>query len=175
MHQHGSFPVMRGDEFDALELPYKGGKIEMLIVLPKSNDGLKAVESKVNVDQVVAGLQPQFVEVSIPKFSFAWQSSLRSVLESMGIRRAFDAGEADFSGINGSGRLFLSDVVHKAYISVDEKGTEAAAATGAVMMPTAIPMPRAVFIADHPFLFVIRDRSSGAVLFAGRVYDPGVK
>ena len=71
--------------------------------------------------------------------------------------------------------MFISDVVQKAYISVDEKGTEAAAATGVVMQPTAIPMPQAVFIADHPFLFIIRDRESGAILFAGRVVDPGIK
>jgi serpin B len=90
----------------------------------------------------------------------------------MGMRRAFSAGEADFSGIDGRADLFLADVQHKAYVSVDEKGTEAAAATGAVLMPTAIPMPRLTFTVDHPFLFVIRDHRSGAVLFVGRVWDP---
>jgi serpin B len=178
MHEHGSFPIMRGDEFDALELPYTGAKMGMLIVLPKSNDGLKVLESKLSgnfLNRVVAGLQPQFVQVSIPKFSVTWQASLKGALESMGIRRAFSAGEADFSGIDGNGRLFISDVVQKAYISVDEKGTEAAAATGVIMRPTAVPMPQGVFIADHPFLYIIRDRESGAILFAGRVVDPGAK
>jgi serpin B len=178
MHEHGSFGILRGDDFDALELPYKGGKMGMLIVLPKSNDGLKVVESKFSGDflnRVVAGLQARFVQVSIPKFSMTWQASLKGALESMGIRRAFSNGDADFSGISESGRLFISDVVQKTYISVDEKGTEAAAATGVVMQPTAVPMPQAVFVADHPFLFVIRDRESGAVLFAGRVVDPGIK
>jgi serpin B len=177
MHEHGSFPIMHGDEFDALELPYKGGKMGMLIVLPKSNDGLKALETKLSGDflnRVVAGLEPRFVQVSIPKFTMSWRNSLKGALESMGIRRAFSA-EADFSGIGGNGRLFISDVVQKAYISVDEKGTEAAAATGVIMRPTAIPMPQGVFIADHPFLFLIRDRESGAILFAGRVVDPGIK
>jgi serpin B len=178
MHEHGSFSIMHDDQFDALELPYQGNTMGMLIVLPTSSDGLKALESKLSadfLDHVVAGLQPRFVEVSIPKFSFAWQTDLRAALMSMGIRRAFDAGEADFSGIDGSGRMFLSDVVHKAYVSVDEKGTEAAAATGAVMMPTAIRRPQDVFIANHPFLFIIRDRSHGTVLFAGRVSDPVAK
>jgi serpin B len=178
MHEHGSFPIVRGDDFDALELPYKVGKIGMLIVLPKSNDRLKALESKFSGDflnRVVAGLQQQFVQVSIPKFTMSWQTSLKSELESMGIHRAFDPNEADFSRISEGGRLYISDVVQKAYISVDEKGTEAAAATGVVMQPTAVPMPQAVFIADHPFLFIIRDRENGAILFVGRVDDPGTK
>jgi serpin B len=178
MHQDGLFPIMRGDQFDALELPYKGGKMGMLIVLPKSNDGLRAVEAKLTGDflnQIVAGLEPRFVQVAIPKFTMSWQDSLKSALESMGIHRAFDPNEADFSGMDGSGGLFISDVVQKAFVAVDEKGTEAAAATGVVMRPTAVPMPQGVFIADHPFLFFIRDRNSGAILFAGRVVDPGTK
>lgn len=175
MNESGSFPLMHGDEFDALELPYKGGKMSMLIVLPKSADGLAALESKFSesfLNHVVGGLEPAFVDVAIPKFSFSWQDSLRAPLMSMGIHRAFSAAEADFSGMDDGGHLFLSDVVHKAFVAVDEKGTEAAAATGVIMLPTAIVSPQNVFIADHPFLFLIRDQTTGAVLFIGRVCDP---
>ena len=178
MHQHGMFPLMHGDQFDALELPYKEGKVSMLIVLPKLNDGLAATASHLSADfwnQVIAGLRPEYVEVSIPKFSFTQQISLPAALKAMGIIEAFQRGNADFSGIDGNRDLFLSNVLHKAYVAVDEEGTEAAAATGAVMMPTAIRMPQAVFVADHPFLFVIRDQTTGADLFLGRVHDPAVE
>ncbi|MGA2441700.1 MAG: serpin family protein [Tepidisphaeraceae bacterium] len=177
MRRHGVFPFMHGDQFDALELPYKGNDVGMLILLPNSVDGLKALESRFSdklLNDVTAGLQPQFAQVTIPKFSFTQQASLPPVLGAMGMRQAFSSGEADFSGIDGRADLFLADVRHKAYVSVDEKGTEAAAATGAVMMPTAMPpMPSVTFTADHPFLFLIRDHRSGAVLFIGRVWDPG--
>jgi len=176
MRQQGVFPFMHGDQFDALELPYKGGDVGMVILLPNSVDGLKALEpvfSEKLLNDVTAGLQPQFVQVTIPKFTFTEQASLPPVLEAMGMRKAFSAGEADFSGIDGRADLVLADVRHKACVSVHEKGTEAAAATGGVMMPTAMPAARVTFTADHPFLFVIRDHHSGAVLFVGRVWDPG--
>jgi serpin B len=176
MRRHGVFPFMHGDQFDALELPYKGEGVGMLILLPNSVDGLKALESRFSdklLNDVTAGLQPQLAQVTIPKFTFTQQASLPTVLEAMGMRRAFSAGEADFSGIDGKADLFLADVRHKAYVSVDEKGTEAAAATGGVVIATAMPpMPSVTFTADHPFLFVIRDYRSGAVLFIGRVWDP---
>jgi serpin B len=176
MRRHGVYPLMHGDQFEALELPYKGGDVGMLIILPNAVDGLKALESAFSdklLSDVTKGLQPQFVQVQIPKFTFAQQASLPPVLEGMGMHKAFSAAEADFSGIDGKADLFLADVRHKAYVSVDEKGTEAAAATGAVMMATAMPAPMVTFTADHPFLFVIRDHRSGAVLFVGRVWDPG--
>jgi len=176
MRLHGVFPFMHGDQFDALEIPYKGGDVGMLILLPSSVDGLKALESRFSeklLNDVTAGLQLQFLQVTIPKFTFTEQTSLPPLLEAMGMHKAFSAEEADLSGIDGRADLFLADVRHKAYVSVDEKGTEAAAATGAVMMATAVPAPMATFTADHPFLFLIRDHRSGAVLFIGRVWDPG--
>ena len=178
MRRHAVFPFMHGDQFDAVELPYKGNDVGMLILLPNSVDGLKALEARFSdklLNDVTAGLGPQFAQVTIPKFTFAQQASLPTVLEAMGMRQAFSSGEADFSGIDGKADLFLSDVRHKAYVAVDEKGTEAAAATGAVMMPTAMPpMPSVTFTADHPFLFLIRDHRSGTVLFIGRVWEPGL-
>jgi serpin B len=177
MRRRGVFPFMHGDQFDALELPYKGNDVGMLILLPNSVDGLTALESRFSnklMNDVTAGLQPQFAQVTIPKFTFTQQASLPPVLEAMGMRRAFSSGEADFSGIDGKSDLFVSDVRHKAYVSVDEKGTEAAAATGVVIMPRIMPpKPSVTFTADHPFLFLIRDHRSGAVLFVGRVWDPG--
>jgi serpin B len=176
MHKLGSYRVMHGDQFDALELPYKGGKISMLIVLPKKMDGLTTVESEMTgpmIDRIAAGMDSHFLALSLPKFKFSFQTSLQTALEAMGITAAFKRDEADFSGIDGRRDLFVADAVHKAFIAVDEAGTEAAAASGIVMMPTAIPMPRETFTIDHPFLFLIRDNSSGAVLFMGRVLDPG--
>ncbi|MGD0389171.1 MAG: serpin family protein [Tepidisphaeraceae bacterium] len=177
MCQLGVFPLMRGDQFDALELPYLGDDVGMLILLPNSADGIKALESRFSdklLKEVTNALRPQFVQVTIPKFTFAEQSSLPRVLAAMGMRNAFSAGEADFSAIDGRADLFLADVRHKAYVSVDEQGTEAAAATGIVAMPTAIPVRKVpfTFTADHPFLFLILDHRSGAVLFVGRVWDP---
>jgi serpin B len=178
MHEHGSFPIMHADQFDALELPYKGDRISMLIILPKSRDGLKSLEAGFSPDllsRVAGGLNNEFVELSIPKFSFDWQSSLRAPLEAMGIKKAFNSTEADFSGISDSQPLFISDVVQKAFVSVDEAGTEAAAATGVLVMPTAVRASEGRFDVDHPFLFVIRERENGAILFTGRVIDPGMK
>jgi len=176
MHKLGSYRVMHDDQFDALELPYKGDKISMLIVLPKKMDGLAAVESEMTgpmIDRIAAGMDSHFLALSLPKFQFSFQTSLQTALKAMGITAAFKRDEADFSGIDGRRDLFVADAVHKAFIAVDEAGTEAAAASGIVMMPTAIPLPREAFTIDHPFLFMIRDNSSGAVLFMGRVLDPG--
>lgn len=176
MQENGSFPIAHEDQLDALELPYKGGKIAMLILLPRSNDGLDAMESGLSGDmlnRVISELKMQSVDVAVPKFAFTWQANLSSALEAIGVRAPFNSGEADFSGISPDTRLFLSAVMHKAFIAVDEAGTEAAAATGAIMRPTMVPYAATKFIADHPFFFIIRDRGSGAILFAGRVVDPG--
>jgi serpin B len=178
MHQKRTYPFMAGEQFDALELPYKGEQVGMVILLPKATDGLKDLEANFSaklLQDVTAGLQPKFVSAMIPKFNFAREASLPKVLEAMGIQRAFEASVADFSGIDGKRDLFLSDVRHKAFVAVDEEGTTAAAATGGVMRPTAVPMPTLEFNADHPFMFVILDHRSGAVLFVGRVCDPVTK
>lgn len=178
MHTTGVFALVQNDQFQALRLPYKGDKIAMLILLPQSTDGLRKLESNFSakmLDDVIDGLAPAQVEVAIPKFKFSAQISLAPKLREMGMGTAFTPGRADFSGIDGRGDLFISAVLHKAYISLDEQGTEAAAATGIVMMPTAAFMPRNSFTADHPFLFIIRDQVTGAMLFMGRVDDPNGK
>ena len=117
-----------------------------------------------------------FILVYLPKFKLESQYSLKDVLSSMGMPTAF-SGAADFSGMDGGQDLYISDVYHKAYIEVNEEGTEAAAATGVVMNWAAVapgseePVP--VFRADHPFLFLIQDNDTGTILFAGRIVNPG--
>ena len=178
MHQRRTYAYFAGDQFHALELPYKGEQVGMIILLPKKVDGLAGLEENFSakmLEDVTAGLKPEFVSASIPKFKFAAEASLPKVLQAMGIHRAFEAGSADFSGIDGKPDLFLSDVRHKAFVAVDEEGTTAAAATGGVMMPTAVPAPGIVFNADHPFIFMIVDHRNGAVLFVGRLCDPTAK
>ncbi|MGD0462890.1 MAG: serpin family protein [Tepidisphaeraceae bacterium] len=175
MRTSGFFPYAQNDQFQAIELPYKGEKVAMLILLPRSIDALGKLESIFSANllaDVVARLEQEQAEVAIPKFTFSARFGLASKLKEMGMPAAFTSGQADFSGIDSQTDLFLSEVVHKAYVAVDEQGTEAAAATGIVMAPTAVMMPRMTFTADHPFLFIIRDRSSGAMLFLGRVDDP---
>ena len=118
------------------------------------------------------------VIVSLPRFKITQQFELSSTLESLGMKAAFDPNAADFSAMTGDKTLDISAAIHKAYIDLDENGTEAAAATAVViamataMPPQFAPPPPIVFTADHPFLFLIRDNSSGAILFMGRVSDP---
>ena len=175
MHKIGAAQFMQGDGFKAMQLNYKDGQTSMLILLPDAVDGLPKLEAKFSpqmLGDVLAKLEQSAAGITIPKFEFSQQLSLPQTLKSMGIQKAFTPGEADFSRMDGKTDLFLSDVVHKAYVAVNEKGTEAAAATGAVMMPTAIPMVRMEFVADHPFMFLIRNQRTGAILFIGRVWDP---
>jgi serpin B len=175
MRTSGFFGYSQNGQFQAIELPYRGEKVSMLILLPREIDGLGKLEAGLSAGflrGVVDGMQHGWAEVAIPKFKFATEIGLAQKLKNMGMSAAFEPGRADFSGIDGQPDLFLSNVQHKAFISVDEQGTEAAAATGLVMSPTAVMLPGMTFTADHPFLFVIRDRSSGALLFLGRVEDP---
>jgi serpin B len=177
MHRTASFGFMDDEKIQALQMPYAGGRWAMLLVLPKTTDGLAAVEAKLDpgeLNRIVSALSVQSVQVTIPKFKLSQNFSLGEMLESLGMSSAFDPNKADFSGMDGRRDLCLSDVVHKAYVAVDEKGTEAAAATGAVMRATAVMRPpqAVVFNADHPFMFFIRDPSSGLVLFAGRLSQP---
>jgi serpin B len=109
--------------------------------------------------------------VYLPKFKMTSQFSMAKMLAAMGMPDAF-SGAADFSGMNGKRDLFISAVIHKAFVEVNEEGTEAAAATAVVMRLTAIPTPPPVFRADHPFIFMIKDNSSGSILFMGRVSNP---
>ncbi len=182
MHQMQHFRFVAKGGLKAVELPYKGGDMSMLVVLPDAVDGLDALEASFDakkLESIVNSLKDQNVNVALPKFKVdpAGALSLRDALAEIGMPLAFDADRADFTGIanppSPADRLYIGAVFHKAFVKVDEKGTEAAAAT-AVVMPRAGGMPpKAVsFTADHPFLFFIRDHKTGLVLFMGRVADP---
>ena len=175
MNQKAEFGYLETDTFQALELPYVNEELSMVILLPKQFDALDEFEKTLtpeNLTQWLPKIHKREVVVFVPKFKMTSQFSLASVLKSMGMQDAFSSN-ADFSGINGKRDLFISAVIHKAYVEVNEEGTEAAAATGVVMRLTSIgPAPIPVFRADHPFLFLIRDNLTGSILFIGRVANP---
>jgi len=167
------FPYASGDGWQAISMPYKGGLTEMFIIVPDQGT-FTAFESSLTAERyqaILSALQSQPVNLSIPKFKFELGLGLKDVLVPMGMQAAFTPNVADFSGIDGSKLLYLSAAFHKAFIAVDEKGTEAAAATGAVAVPGTAPRGAVIRI-DRPFLFFIRDVPTGSLLFMGRVVDP---
>jgi len=164
------------DGLQLLQLPYAGNDLAMVILLPAEIDGLKGMEAQLNqatLDRWLAQAREQKVAVFLPKFKLSAQFSLAKILAAMGMTDACSA-QADFSGMDGGRDLYLSAVVHKAFVEVNEEGTEAAAATGVMIRSMAVmrPKPTPVFRADHPFIFLIRDLSSGSILFLGRLVDP---
>lgn len=177
MHQDGDYSYYEGNGFQALDLPYKGEQLSMLVLLPKKEDGLTAPEDTfatgATYKQVTDGLDcVGKVILSLPRFKMETAFKLKAVLYSLGAELAF-SDNADFSGICEE-RLKISEVVHKAFVEVNEEGTEAAAATAVLMLRCASVMQteQKVFRADHPFLFFIRDRNTNTVLFSGRVLNP---
>lgn len=159
----------------ALRLPYAGGALEMLVVLPEEGKSLSDVERDLSIRwlrALDAALTPRPVQVQLPKFEFASSADLTQPLIAMGMGRAF-SGEANFSGISREVPLMISQVFQQANITVDEEGTEAAAATAVMMMKAALaPRPEVTFRADRPFLFLIRAKDAGTILFLGRVASP---
>jgi serpin B len=160
----------------ALELPYGAPGVAMIVLLPDAKDGLPKLEAKLDgafLDTVIARLGSKRVDVFFPRFRTSSALSLGDVLSTMGMPAAFAADTADFSGMDDARDLYLGAVVHKAFVAVDEKGTEAAAATGLVMAGAGMPRDEPVpFRVDHPFLFLIADTTNRTVLFMGRVIDP---
>ncbi len=176
MNQTASLPYFEGDSFQALELPYKDGSLAMVVLLPRRADGLGALEASLSVEKLdswLAGLKPGRVKASLPRFTSTVETELNDVLKKLGMPLAFQGG-ADFSGITGSPDFAISAVVHKAFVEVEEKGTEAAAATAVVGVRSSVMIPskEIVFRADHPFLYLIRDVKTGAILFMGRLSRP---
>jgi serpin B len=157
------------------ELPYEGDEVSMIVLLPDAVDGLAAVESQLSPERLASwtsDLPRQDVLVYLPRFSLESRFGLGPTLSAMGMPLPFSSG-ADFSGMNGRHDLFVSALVHKARVDVDEEGTEAAAATGVVVgLKAARPVQPPTFRADHPFLFLIRHAPTGAMLFLGRVTEP---
>jgi serpin B len=174
------------DELQILELPYKGEKISMLILLPKQGEDYdretgEVIKSEYTLEDIefssekLNEYKSQMKEtkldsISLPKFEFDTKYFMKDTLSNLGMPTAF-SGSADFSGMTGNKDLFISFVIHQAYVKVDEKGTEAAAAT-AVGMELTSAMPRNFFRADHPFIFIIQEKETGNILFLGRVTDP---
>lgn len=172
MKQMESFAYGEDEGYQALELPYEGEQLSMVILLPQEG-GFEEFEGTLDAERVEAIVQDMTrtsVNITMPKFSYEWDTSLKETLSAMGMPVAFGSG-ADFSGMTGSRGLFIDNVIHKAFVAVDEEGTEAAAAT-AVIMKESAPLSPVEFTADHPFIFLIRDRETGTILFVGRVMDP---
>jgi serpin B len=175
MSQVHRFRYREGDGLQVLELAYAGDDLSMVVLLPREIDGLADLEERLtveNLDTWTAHLWQTEVEVSLPRFEMAFPARLSGILMSMGIVDAFSDSAADFSGMDGTKALKIAAVLHKAFVAVNEKGTEAAAATAVIMKLKALPSPPPVFRADHPFVFLIRENSTGSILFLGRVANP---
>ena len=172
MAQTEEFSFARGRGIQVLSMPYVGDDLSMVIFLPDAVEGLGALEDQLSTKFLEFWMDRVYetkVHVFLPRFKLTGAFELRDTLESLGMVDAF--GGADFSGMTGQRDLFISDVIHKAFVDVNEDGTEAAAAT-AVAMTRSIPPPPPTFRADRPFLFMIRDNATAGILFLGRVVDP---
>jgi serpin B len=161
---------------DVLELPYAGGRLSMVILLPADRNGLDALERRLDEATLTTWLGMldaggrSSVRLFLPRFTMAFSAELTGALEAMGMAAAFRDG-ADFSALNGRRNLRVSSIYHKSWVKVDEEGTQAAAATGMAMVAFAVEASQPLVV-DHPFLFLIRDNPTGTLLFLGRVADP---
>lgn len=176
MRLEDRFKYAETPDLQILELPYKNEDLSMIVLLPKKVDGLPDLEEALtprNLNDRLGELRKQKVIVYLPKFKMTiGPLELKNILKSMGMKDAFSLPPiADFSGMTGTKDLFISNVLHKAFVAVDEKGTEAAAATAVIMARGGISH-EPVFRADHPFMFLIKDNRSASILFMGRVMNP---
>ncbi|MFI5204579.1 MAG: serpin family protein [Flavobacteriales bacterium] len=178
MYQQSSFMYMENDDFKAIQMPYKGNQLSMEIYLPNKTDGLEEFTktlSAANYRLWSESFEYSEVKLTLPKFKMTSDFSLGEMLQDMGMKLAF-SNDADFSGMTGKPELKISKVIHKAFVDVSEKGTEAAAATAVIMtmVDSVAPEPAVpkVFTADHPFFFIIRDNGTGSILFMGQLIDP---
>jgi len=173
MSQTESLGYGEGSGYRVVELPYDGHELSMVILLPDSGT-FTQFENALTADKyngILQGLSNKQVALTMPRFKFDSSFSLNQALSAMGMPLAF-TDQADFSGMTGNRDLSISDVIHKAFVSVDESGTEAAAATAVIMRTTSMPLSPTEVKVDHPFIFVIRDIQTGTVLFIGRVLNP---
>ena len=190
MYQKGNFGYFQDEDVQVLEMPYKGDKVSMFVLLPNQGGGqtfrrptnppakkktladLEKILSPAKLSEWVSKVRRTKVDTWFPKFQMTSEFSLSQQLQALGMKKAF--GEADFSGMDGTKRLYISAVLHKAFVEVNEEGTEAAAATAVVIsFKSARRYPS--FRADHPFLFLIRDKATGSILFLGRYAKPANK
>ncbi len=175
MSQAGDFSCGESEEARVLELPYEGDDLSLFVILPREGNRLSDIENALterNLESWLSAPCEQRIRVFLPRFRISWGTGdLVRPLISLGMRDAFLAGRADFSGMDGSRSLFIGSVLHRAFIEVNEEGSEAAAST-AVVLKKGRPDER-IFRADHPFLFLIRENTTGSILFLGRFTDPG--
>jgi serpin B len=176
MHETQHFFYAATDHLQVLELPYNGGVTSMLILLPKKVDGLGELEKQLTAENLkgwTSNLQSRRVKVSLPRFKLTSEFSLGETLASLGMPLAFSS-KADFTRMSAEEKLSISAVIHKAFVDVNEEGTEAAAATAVAITALAIPVREEAveFRADHPFLFLIRDNRTQSILFLGSLANP---
>jgi len=181
MHRKGEYKFVSENDFQAASIPYKGNDLSMVVLLPNTANGLPAVEKRLNIQNLkewlskLDGQSVQEIDLYLPNFKLETGYDLVSPFKRMGIKDAFKDKVADFRGMGARvGEIHISQIKHKAYVEVNEEGTEAAAAT-AVEMATKAVLYNPVFRADHPFFFIIRDNRTGAILFMGRLVDPAGK
>ena len=172
MSRKGTYAYAETPGLQVLELPYAGGDLSMIVLLPWKTDGIGALENELTAAHLAGwtkALRETDIGVALPKFKLTCNFSLKETLTAMGMAGAFSEGRADLSGMDGQKNwLYISDLVHKSFVDVNEQGTEAAAATGVMTSVGAPPY----FRADHPFVFLIRDNHNGSILFLGRVINP---
>ena len=173
MHQTESLGYTEGDGYQAVELKYDGEELSMVILLPSAGEfgGFEASLDAERLAGIIDNLELEHVELTLPKWEYDSSFKLKETLKAMGMPIAFTGG-ADFSGMTGQPDLYIDEVVHKAFVSVDEAGTEAAAASAVIMKLTSMPTDTAVVEVDRPFIFLIRDIETGSILFLGRVVNP---
>lgn len=175
MQRAGHWDFGQDDAAQFVAIPYQGGRFEAVFLLPKGD--APSLSKKLTGDRLAKlrdGAKNTFVFVKLPRFKFEWTQDLSPELKALGLEPAFSAGTADFSGIADEPKepLFIASVIHKAIVALDENGTEAAAATAVDMAAGGVPPKPIELVFDRPFLFLIRDKASGAILFLGRVADP---
>jgi serpin B len=175
MHKTETMPYFKGDGFALVKIPYQGNALSMIVLLPKSADGLSAVEKSLTSTELagwLAKMKLHRVDLKLPKFKITSEFRLEELLSKMGMPLAFTPA-ADFSGMTTQEKLFIGAVIHKAFVDVHEKGTEAAAATAVIMAKGGPPSgPEATFYVDHPFTYLIYENNTGSILFMGRVNNP---
>lgn len=175
MYRRGDYELAEVEGRQVLALPYKEPSLVLLAVLPARGEPLGDFERTLSADRWASwlnALRRQEVEVFLPRFKVRTNVGLKPLLQSLGLRQAFEPGRANFRGMVEDEELFISEALHEAVVEVDEKGTEAAAATGIVVSRTSLPTDMRVFRADRPFLFAIVDRAGPQLLFLGRVVNP---
>jgi serpin B len=171
------FNYLETEEIQVIELPYQGEEVSMFVFLPKGD--IEIIESELNSEKLKeykeGMIKTEMDGIYLPKFEFDTKYFMKETLISMGIDSAFFYGKADFSRMDGTKELVVDDVIHQAYVGVDEEGTEAAGATAVIIGLTSAPSNEKIFMADHPFIFIIQENKTESILFIGRVSDPTKK